>query len=280
MIKNCNFWNTWALACYAVSKYGVIVPSGPNYTNNPDYIPPNIKEITATIEHGPESIKQMLEKALPPMYPQKQGVDNYINQLIPGTEEFEHGRTFHYTYGLRLRELRCPRMSVDNIGECAYSDTCTDICNKYDVKTTKDDIICYMDQLEFIAEHLDSFNKRLEATTVIPEIDLFASICDEMVQSIPCLRSLKIENYYDKYYVIIMRWRSRDLYKAHPYNLVGLINAIDSLIKEKRKEQGKSELELVKIVEFIDSLHTYEAELEQAARVPVEAKIINTCLFI
>lgn len=280
MIKNGNLWNTWALACYATNRYGVLVPSGPNYTNNPDYTPPNIKEVTMTIEHCEESINQMMNKSFPPLYPQKQGVENYINQLIPGTEEFEHGRTFHYTYGLRLGELRCPCMSIINTGECACADGCLDRCAIYDVKTTKDDIICYIDQLEFIAEHLDAFNKRLEAITWIPEIDLPSTIMDEMVRSVPCLQRIRIENYYNKYYVLFFDWRSRDLYKAHPYNMIGLVNAIDSLIQEKRAELGQSKLKLVKIVEFIDSLHIYEPDIETSLKIPVEAKIISDCLFI
>ena len=248
MIKNCNLWNTWALACYAVDKYGVLVPSGPNYTSNPDYIPTNIKEVTMTIEHGPASINQMLNKQLPPLYPQKQGVDSYINQMTAGTDEFEHGRTFHYTYGLRLREMPCG---------CEY-----------------------IDQLDFIAEHLDAFNKRLQAITWIPNVDLESTIVDEMVKSVTCLQRIRIENYYDKYYVLFVDWRSRDLYKAHPYNLVGLINAIDKLIQEKRAEQGKSKLELFKIVEFIDSLHVYAPELDMLNKVPVDAKTIMNCLYI
>jgi len=572
MIKNCNLWNTWALACYAVDKYGVLVPSGPNYTSNPDYVPTNIKEVTMTIEHGPASINQMLNKQLPPLYPQKQGVDSYINQMTAGTDEFEHGRTFHYTYGLRLREMPCG---------CEY-----------------------IDQLDFIAEHLDAFNKRLQAITWIPNVDLPSTIVDELKQSVPCydiytevltysgwklfkdvsykdkimtlnsntnkieyhtpinlisykyndnliyyegnninfavtpnhnmyignknceyklcradslpsltyvksdgewcgkeidtitlgtdkkqynvkmddflkflaiylcdgdtstkagvyrvrlttkyhideyrkifqslcdkfnvreekdvhsegclhlivnnknlamytrqlgkgknkvipefiktlssrqinifldtwklgdfhtsgktnrytstskqmidtlqelviknnkktsaniwsrkdveyyelketpykygsyilqenikyetynnmvycvevpnsiimvrrngcamwcgncLQRIRIENYYDKYYVLFVDWRSRDLYKAHPYNLVGLINAIDKLIQEKRAEQGKSKLELFKIVEFIDSLHVYAPELDMLNKVPVDAKTIMNCLYI
>jgi thymidylate synthase len=278
MIKNCNLWNTWALACYAVNKYGVLVPSGPNYTNNPDYVPPNIKEVTMTIEHGPESINQILDKALPPMYPQKQGVDDYINQLTPGTKEFEHGRKFHYTYGLRLREILCPRRGTFEGEECPYNNI--QECESYDVYCIDNEIRCYIDQLEFIAKHLDAFNKRMQAITWIPEIDLYSTIMDEMKQSVPCLQRIRIENYYDEYYILTMDWRSRDLYKAHPYNMVGLINSIDTLIQETREKQGQSKLKLVKIVEFIDSLHIYEPELEVTSRIPIDVNTIMNCLYI
>jgi len=280
MIKNTNFFNVWALACHAVSKYGVVVPSGPNYTSNPEYVPPLIKEVRACIEHGEDSINQMLNMRIPPLYMQHEGIQEYINQLTPGTKEFEHGRTFHYTYGLRLREMRKYYKYCDwtahtectgyiNYNKCEYYNEGKFTANE-----------CYIDQLQFISEHLDPFNKRLEAITWIPEIDLPSTIKDENKRSVPCLQQLHIENYYDKYYTIVSTWRSRDLYKAHPWNMVGLVNTIDKLIQATRERLGLPKLKLVQVVEFIDSLHIYENEWDQAKKVPVDAKAISNCLFI
>jgi len=256
MIKNANLTNTWALACYAVDKYGVIVPSGPNYTLNPEYIPPNIKEIRACIEHGEDAIAQMLDKKIPDLYPQHDGLEQYINQLTPGTNEYEHGRTFHYSYGLRLEEMFRP--STED-----FSDGCL-----------------YIRQLNFIAENLAPFNKRMQAITWIPEIDLPNTIVDENIKSVPCLQRVHPENYYDKYYSLTLGWRSRDLFKAYMWNIDGLINAIDTLIQAKREQLGQSKLKLVQVVEFIDSLHVYEPDWDDTKKVPIDAKTIANCLYI
>ena len=276
MIKNADLMNTWALACYAVNKYGVIVPSGPNYTSNPDYIPPRIKEIRAVIEHDEKSITQMLNKKIPGLYPQHKGLEQYINQLTPGNADYEHGRTFHYSYGLRLREMDC--LCDYYCGPCdgfvGYYR-----CEYYD-KGIYTEGECYLDQLNFIAEHLEPFNKRMQAITWIPEIDLPNTIVDENIKSVPCLQRTHLENYYDKYYSLLLDWRSRDLFKAYMWNIDGLICAIDTLIQEKREQLGQPKLKLVQVVEFIDSLHAYEPEWEKAAKVPIEAKTIIECLHI
>ena len=273
MIKNLNLSNTWSLACYAVDKYGIVVPSGPNYTSNLDYTPPLIKEVRCTIEYGEDAIKQMFNKTIHALYPHQQGIDEYINQFIPGTEEYEHGRTFHYSYGLRLREMKCPFIDVT----CNDEYNCTNpmLCNNF---VYNED--CYLDQLKFISEHMDSFNKRLQAVTWISEIDLPSTIMDEMVQSVPCLRSVRLENYYDKYYVILTTWRSRDICKASIWNTIGYVNAIDQLVQESREKLKQPKLKLVQVVEMIESLHAYEADWDVASKVPIDAKSIENCLFI
>lgn len=272
MIKNTGFTNAWALACYTVNKYGITVPSTPNYTPNPDYIPPLIKEIRCTIEYGEDAINEILNKKIHPLYPHHEGIEEYIRQLIPGTEEYEHGRTFHYSYGLRLREMKCPRLA----------DVCNrpNRCSVYNCNINNGKLYCYLDQLKFIVEHMDAFNKRQQTITWIPEIDLPSTIMDEMIQSVPCLRSVRLENYYDEYYVILTTWRSRDLFKASQWNTIGYVNMIDQLVQESRERLGQSKLKLVQVVEMIESLHAYEADWDRIASVPIDTKSISNCLFI
>lgn len=277
MIKNCDFLKIWSLINYAINKYGIIVPSSPNYTNNPNYNPPLIKEVIATIVHDETSIQQILNKIIHPMYLHHDGIDQYINQFVVGSEEYEHGRTFHYSYGLRLQEYP---------GFCSnYNERLCDgyiedyVCEDYNSGRFTDGV-CYINQLKFISEHLDAFNKRLQAVTWVTELDLNASIVDEMKKSVPCLQRIRIENYYDKYYTIVLSYRSRDAFKAFVWNDIGLIVMIDNLIKQKRKELNLSELKLVQVVEFIDSLHAYEADWNALSKVPIDCKTIENCLFI
>lgn len=276
MIKNSDFLNTWALACYSVDKYGIVIPASPNYTDNPNYRSPLIKEVAGTIEYGEDAIKQILDKIIHPLYPHHNGIVEYINQLTPGTEEFENGRGFHYSYGLRLREMNC--MCDYFIGPCdgVIGDYDCEYYNKGEYTEGK----CYLDQLKFIAQNLDPFNKRMQAITWIPNIDLEATIVDEMKQSVPCLQRLRAENYYDKYYTLITNWRSRDLFKASMWNTIGYVNTIDTLIKEERKKLELPELKLMKVVEFIDSLHVYEQDWDKLSKVPIDAHTISNCLFI
>jgi hypothetical protein len=101
MIKNADLPTSWALAIFAVSRYGKIMPSGPNYTTNPDYKPPLIKDLCATFEFTGKAIKDIKKRYIHPYYPHHDGYMAYERQFIPGTPEWDHSKEFHYAYGRR-----------------------------------------------------------------------------------------------------------------------------------------------------------------------------------
>ena len=56
-------------------------------------------------------------------------------------------------------------------------------------------------------------------------------------------------------------WRSRDLFAAWNSNMVGLLTMI------RREVLDPNNLKLVKVVDFCNSLHIYEADWEEASKV-------------
>lgn len=251
MFKNTDLNTTWAMAVYTVSKFGKILPASPNYTDNPNHVILLTKDICATFEYTDKALRDIKNRIIHEKYPHHRGYEQYEAQFKPGTPEFEHGKTFHYYYAGRLRRFPSNKVEED-----------------------------FIDQLKFIAEHLDAFNRRLQAITWITETDLPAAIVDEDKQSVPCLQRVQLRNLGNGYYEILLNWRSRDLYKAYLWNILGLINSIDELVQASRLRLGQEPLELVKVVDHISSLHIYETEWEDAKKIPIDIPLFSKCVFI
>jgi len=281
MVKNAKLSQTWALLIYATYKYGMTIRASPNYTINRNLKIPLTKDITATIEYKEDAINEIFNRIIHPMYLQHNGYEDYEMQFIPGTKQFKHATDldsgFHYTYAGRLRRRSKCEEGID-YREC-HGYMGWNKCKYYNNGGYTDNE-CYTDQLKFIAEHLDAFNRRLQAITWDVNEDLPATIVDEDTKSVPCLQRVKIRNLGNGGYEVNLTWRSRDLSKAYLFNILGLINSIDNLIQTTRERLGQPKLKLVKIVEFIDSLQIYETEWDIAAKVPIDCKTIANCLFI
>lgn len=245
MIKNADLNTSWALAVYTVNKYGKVIQSSPNYTDDPDYVPPLTKDVCATIEYTGKAIQDIKNRVIHPAYPHHDGYKAYENQFRPGTTEYENARGFHYSYGLRMREYRG-----------------------------------FIDQLEFIAENLDPYNKRMQVVTWDVEVDLPATIMDEMKQSVPCYQRLQVRDFGNGFYDQQYDWRSRDLFKAYEWNILGLVNTVDEVINETRLRQGKEQLSLIKVTDKISSLHIYQPEWDAASKIRVSLQDFNRCVFM
>jgi len=112
-----------------------------------------------------------------------------------------------------------------------------------------------VDQLKAIRDALSrKGSRRLQAITWIPERDLFVK------EDQPCLQRLWFRNLEDNNVEMHCMWRSRDLYSAWNSNMVGLLFMI------KREILGR-DLELVKVVDFSNSLHIYESDWKAASKV-------------
>ena len=281
MVKGSTLSQTWAILVYATYKYGMTIQASPNYTNNPNLKISFTKDVAAVIEYKEDAINEIFNRIIHPMYGQHNGYEDYEMQFIPGTKQFKHAidinTGFHYTYVGRLRRKSICKMEDDYRKCSGYYDWHK--CDCYNDGEYMD-WCCYVDQLKFIAEHLDPFNRRLQAITWDIEEDLPATIMDEDKKSVPCLQRVKVRNLGNGFYEIVLNWRSRDASKAYLFNILGLVNSIDQLIQESREKLGQPKIKLAKITEFIDSLQIYETEWDVASKVPIDCKTIENCLFI
>jgi len=113
-----------------------------------------------------------------------------------------------------------------------------------------------VDQLKAIRDLLpQGVSRRRQAITWIPERDLFVK------EDQPCLQRLWVRAIGDGNAEMHCMWRSRDLFAAWNSNMVGLLTMI------KREVLEPNKLTLVKVVDFCNSLHIYEADWEAASSV-------------
>ncbi|VVB89179.1 Putative thymidylate synthase [uncultured archaeon] len=113
-----------------------------------------------------------------------------------------------------------------------------------------------VDQLKAIKDLLPKgVSRRRQAITWIPERDLFVN------EDQPCLQRLWVRALGDGNAEMHCMWRSRDLYAAWNSNMVGLLTMI------KHEVLDPNNLKLVKVVDFCNSLHIYEADWEAASKV-------------
>ena len=114
----------------------------------------------------------------------------------------------------------------------------------------------FIDQIARIREELPKgVSRRLEAITWIPGRDLFVK------EDQPCLQRLWFRYLGDGFVEMHCMWRSRDLYAAWNSNMVGLLTMV------KREILDPNNLKLVKVVDFDNSLHIYEADWDAASKV-------------
>ena len=113
-----------------------------------------------------------------------------------------------------------------------------------------------VDQLKAIRDLLSKgVSRRRQAITWIPERDLFVE------EDQPCLQRLWVRALGEGNAEMHCMWRSRDLFAAWNSNMVGLLTMI------KREVLEPNKLALVKVVDFCNSLHIYEADWEAASLV-------------
>jgi len=192
------------------------------------------KDISLITELSGNAIQQIKDRQFHPLYPQQKGVDAYVKQFDPSISEcvkiLDPYMGFDYTYYERLflRHL----------------------------------------QMYKIIENFHPYNRRLQATTWIPEKDLFSN------ESTPCLQRVSMRNYGDGTCEITFTWRSRDLYKAYQMNMVGLVGAIIPKLEDKYG------VECVKITDRIDYAHVYEDDWEIARKIPVDMRLTHRCILV
>jgi len=111
-----------------------------------------------------------------------------------------------------------------------------------------------VDQLKAIKDLLPKgVSRRRQAITWIPERDLFVP------EDQPCLQRIWVRVIGEGNAEMHCMWRSRDLFAAWNSNMVGLVTMI------RREVLEPNNLKLVKVVDFCNSLHIYEADWETAS---------------
>lgn len=122
-----------------------------------------------------------------------------------------------------------------------------------------------LDQFEHMRTNLNKpVSRRVQAITWVPAID----VTDDEP---PCLQRIWMRKLTPSTVEMHCDWRSRDLFSAWNSNYIGILSMIDREILKPLN------LKLVKLVDFVDALHIYEGNWEEAALVrPV---IVNPMLY-
>jgi thymidylate synthase len=226
----------------------------------------------------------MLEPMLHPNFPTKElHLAEYIKQWDRSYDWIKQG--FEYNYMDRL--INYPIIWVSQIQE-SNCEIINNYYHKSDEKSASpkyESIFSYLfiDQLKVIRENIAKriekggdclVSNRDQVITWIPDRDMFVS------EDQPCLQRIQFFVYeYPRLLIsdkftkdtntgcikgkaeLHCMWRSRDLFAAWNSNMVGLITMLNKEIFEPNN------LELIKVVDFCNSLHIYEADWESATKV-------------
>ena len=233
--------DAWAQAIEDIMKKGMIIETQYGSTS---------RDVCSMIEitHPYES------PMLHPDFPTKElHAQEYIKQWLRDYDWI--GQGFEYNYMDRLVHYPKGRLECDSDHIMAmYKKGKSKEGRYYNNSPDKDSN--FIDQ---IAEIRDKINKgvsrRLQAITWHPDRDLFVK------EDQPCLQRLWLRNLGDGNAELHAMWRSRDAYAAWNSNMLGLLTMVDREILEPNK------IRLVKVIDFCNSLHIYEADWEAALKV-------------
>lgn len=119
-----------------------------------------------------------------------------------------------------------------------------------------------MDQIALAVERVAQtpYTRRAVATTAVPNLDPF------LKEDVPCLRELQFRCPQDAQGNLVLNvssaWRSRDLFKAWPDNVVGLTFLFQVLARQIA-ERGGRPVRLGSYADYSFSLHIYGQDFKQ-----------------
>jgi thymidylate synthase len=119
-----------------------------------------------------------------------------------------------------------------------------------------------VDQMKIAVERVahTPYTRRAVATTAVPNVDPF------LKEDVPCLREVQLRCPEDADGNLVLNmntcWRSRDLYKAWPDNLIGLTFLQSVLAKEIQEKSGKK-TRVGSYADYSFSLHIYGQDFAQ-----------------
>ncbi|NVM28073.1 MAG: hypothetical protein HWN65_04460 [Candidatus Helarchaeota archaeon] len=111
-----------------------------------------------------------------------------------------------------------------------------------------------INQIEMLIQKAkdEPISRKLQVTTWEPHKDL-------LISGAPCLQRIWIRIIEEKYLIFETMWRSRDLYKAWPSNVLGFTEFAKWLA-------DRLNLKFVQYVDFSNSLHIYKSDYDQVSR--------------
>ena len=224
LITDKDFNSAWARAVRGVLR------EGKNITIGSMEEPKPIRDVTAVIELTGNAIKQIENREIHSQFPFKY-VDQYCDEF---TYEFQskylnaedETLKFTYTYFDRLVNHRSRRCGKTDQLKGLYD------CLKIQIETNIP-------------------SNRCQATTWQPDIDLGS-------ESPPCLQRIWIRYLGNNEVEVYMNWRSRDLFTAYQANIIAIIDMLN------REVIRPNNCRIVRLVEFIDSLHIYDSDRDAA----------------
>ena len=119
-----------------------------------------------------------------------------------------------------------------------------------------------IDQVELMLERLveSPYTRRAVASTAVPDIDC------HLPEDMPCLREIQLRCTENEEGVMFLhmdtKWRSRDLYKAWPDNILGL-TFMQALLARQLGEKMKRQVLVGGYSDYASSLHLYGQDLNE-----------------
>jgi hypothetical protein len=215
--------------------------------------PKKIKDSVQVIIYKGRAIQEMLDGIIHPGFPFK-NVWEYAEEFTrPYLEEYlkkPESNRFIYLYFERFIRYIIPRKKKWPALEYLFGrkDSCEEL---------KDQLIVLREKLRKQVETAVASNRDQVITWQVHK--------DMDSNSPPCLQRIWIRVYPNKRVDVHLDWRSRDAFSAYMVNLVGLIRMLH---REVIFPNGCS---IARIIDYCDSLHIHEYDLEDAQRI----KMIN-----
>lgn len=227
LIEERNFHNAWAKAIHTILSKGTNLVIGGGDERKP------IKDSCMLISMTGNAIKQIEAREVHPQCPFRRIVE-YCNEFTRAfLDEYRSkplNEQFSYLYFERLTHYE-PSSSENSSDQIAL------------LKNALADQI-----------RQDITSNRAEAITWYVPFDIKRS-------SPPCLQRIQIR-YIPEYKVDVhLTWRSRDLFTAWQSNIVCIIEMLN------REVIKPNNCQIIRIIDYSDSLHIYTRDLEEAKKV-------------
>jgi len=230
LIEEKNFHNAYARAVQAVIQEGAGLVIGGAEQRKP------IKDSCMLISLMGSAIKQIENRELHPLFPTKRKhLDEYCKEFTRSYVE----RYLEMPLNERFAYLYFERLTL-------YSG--------YKKSNT------VVDQMLSLREELLD-KKELTVTSNRDQAITWQVGPDNETSSPPCLQRIQIRYIPENKVDVHLTWRSRDLYAAWQSNVICLI---DMLNREVIKPNN---CQIVRVIDFSDSLHIYKTDLEEAKKV-------------
>ena len=227
-IEERNFHNAYARAIQAVIYNGADLVIGGAEERKP------IKDSCMMISLEGNAIKQIESRELHPQFPTKRAhLDKYCE---------EYTRTYIEEYRKKKPEDRFSYLYFERL--CYYNHP----------------VHFSIDQLKLIMNGLHGQMKRDITSNRMQAITWYVHE-DSIITSSPCLQRIQIRYIPENKVDVHLTWRSRDLYAAWQSNVICLIDMLN------REVVKPNNCQIVRIIDFSDSLHIYKTDMEEAKKV-------------